>query len=95
MKRCLVFAVLAPLLACPAMAVCNVPQPRLVCAEYFASRVVVEATLLRTRTVRDSDDPEGVAAYVYTLRSGRVLRGDIAAQFQIYEENSSGRAAFA
>ena len=76
------------------MAVCNVPQPRLVCAEYFASRVVVEATLLRTRTVRDKDDPEGVAAFVYSLRADRVLRGDIAAQFQIYEGNDSGRATF-
>ncbi len=93
-KYSLLLAVFAPLLACPAMAVCNVPQPRLVCAEYFASRVVVEATLLRTRTVRDKDDPEGVAAYVYTLRTDLVLRGDIVAQFQIYEENSSGRATF-
>jgi hypothetical protein len=93
-KYSLLLTVFAPLLAGPAMAVCNVPQPRLVCAEYFASRVVVEATLLRTRAVHDKDDPEGVAAYVYTLRTDLVLRGDIAAQFQIYEENSSGRAAF-
>jgi hypothetical protein len=31
-----------------AMSFCEVPQPRLVCAEYFASSLVVEATLERT-----------------------------------------------
>lgn len=94
MKYALRLAILAPLLVGQAMAVCNVPQPRLVCAEYFASRVVVEATLLKTRTVRDKADPEGVEAFVYTLHAERVLRGDIAAQFQIYEGNDSGRATF-
>jgi len=46
------------------MGVCNVPSPRLVCAEYFASKVVVEATLVKVRSVRAKDDPEDVLADV-------------------------------
>jgi hypothetical protein len=94
MKYILRLTILVALLAGQAMAVCSVPQPRLVCAEYFASRVVVETTLLRIRTLRDKGDPEGVAAFVYTLHADRVLRGDIPAEFQIYEGNDSGRATF-
>jgi len=40
-----------------AAAYCNVPQPRLICAEYFASQVVVEATLTQARVIHDKDDP--------------------------------------
>jgi hypothetical protein len=55
---------------------------------------VVEATLVRTKTVRDKGDPEGVLGYVYSLRADRVLRGDIAERFRVYEGNDSGRAIF-
>jgi len=59
----LIGIVLLPI-AGPAMGVCNVPSPRLVCAEYFASKVVVEATLVKVRSVRAKDDPEDVLADV-------------------------------
>ncbi len=39
----------------------NVPQLRLVCAEYFASNVVVEATLIRSRAIHDPTDDEWLA----------------------------------
>jgi len=76
------------------MGVCSVPQPRLVCAEYFASEVVAEATLVKIGTIRDKEDPEGVLAYVYSLRADRVIRGHIATVFRVYEGNDSGRATF-
>jgi len=76
-------------------AVCLVPQPRLVCAEYFNSQVVVEATVLpRTRTVQDKDDPQGILAFIYTLRADRTFRGKITPTFRVYEANDSGRATF-
>lgn len=78
----------------PAMSFCNVPQPRLVCAEYFASQLVVEATLVQTRELHDIDDPEGISAFVYTLRVKRVLRGTVAGTIRVHEGNDSGRATF-
>lgn len=77
-----------------AMAYCNVPQPRLVCAEYYASQLVVEATLVKIRTLHDKDDPEGISAHVYTLSVDRVLRGKAEGRIRIYEGNDSGRATF-
>lgn len=94
MKPGLLFAVGALLSAVPAMGFCSVPQPRLVCAEYFASKVVVEATLVNVRTISDNDNPEGISAFVYSLRAGRVFRGGMAGTFQVYESNDSGRATF-
>jgi hypothetical protein len=91
---CLLCAAVALLLPLPAMSFCNVPQPRLVCAENFASQLVVEATLVQTSELHDKDDPEGISAYVYTLRVNRVLRGKIAGSIQVYEGNDSGRATF-
>lgn len=76
------------------MAFCQFPQPRLVCAEYFASQIVVKATLTQTDNLHDKDDPEGVSAYLYTLRVNDVLRGKIAGTIQLYEGNDSGRAPF-
>jgi len=76
------------------MGYCQVPQPRLVCAEYFASQVVVEATLVETRALHDADDPQGISAYVYTLRVDRVLRGKVGARLRVHEGNDSGRATF-
>jgi hypothetical protein len=85
----IVFAVL--LAAGPAMALCDVPQPRLVCAEYFASQVVVEATLIK---VRDIDQDNFPIAFVYSLRANRLLRGRVAGTLDVYEGNDSGRATF-
>lgn len=94
MKKGLLFAVGALLSAVPAMGFCSVPQPRLVCAEYFASELVVEATLVNVRTISDKDDPEGISAFVYSLRAGQRFRGSIAGSFQVYEGNDSGRTTF-
>ncbi len=94
MKRCLIFSAAVLLVAGPVMGFCAVPQPRLVCAEYFASQVVVEATLTQIQDVSDKDDPEGISAYIYTAHADQLLRGHIAARFKIYEGNDSGRATF-
>jgi hypothetical protein len=90
----LLFTGVTLLLPFPAIAFCKVPQPRLVCAEYFASQLVVEATLVRTGQLRDKDDPEGISAYVYTLRVNRALRGKVVGTIRVYEGNDSGRATF-
>ncbi len=94
MKDCLLVAVVALLGAGSARGVCSLPQPRLACVEYFASEVVAEATLVKTGTIRYKEYPEGVAAYVYSLRADRVIRGHIATVFRVYEGNDSGRATF-
>lgn len=96
MRRCLFtpFVALILMSAPSVMAYCQVPQPRLVRAEYFASQLVVEATLVQTRALHDADDPQGVLAHVYTLRVGRVLRGEAGVTVRVYEGNDSGRAIF-
>jgi len=96
MKSCLrlLFLPIALLLPIPSMAFCNRPQPRLVCAEYFASQLVVEATLIQTDKLHDKNDPEGVSASVYILRVNQTLRGKIAGTIRVYEGNDSGRAPF-
>jgi hypothetical protein len=88
---CFAFALLLPL---PSLSLCGAPQPRLVRAEYFASQLVVEATLVRTRDIHDKDDPEGILARVYTLRVNKVLRGKTSGIITVYEGNDSGRASF-
>ena len=80
--------------AARAHAFCREPQPRLVCAEYYDSQLVVEATLIKIDPVIDKSDPEGIDAYFYTMRSDRVLRGTVQGAFRIYEGNDSGRATF-
>jgi hypothetical protein len=77
-----------------ALAYCNAPQPRLVCAEYSASEVVLEATLIRIEPVLDNNDPDAINGYFYTLTAGRMLRGSMAPNFRVYEGNDSGRATF-
>jgi hypothetical protein len=74
-----------------ACGVCSVPQPRIVCAEYFASKAVVEATLIKVKAVGDPSAPE---AFIYTLRSDHVIRGHPTPIFRVYEGNDSGRATF-
>ncbi|HUJ39572.1 MAG TPA: carboxypeptidase-like regulatory domain-containing protein [Candidatus Acidoferrales bacterium] len=95
MKPATLLVVAALLSSGPAMAMCHVPQPRLVSAEYFASKVVVQATLTKVEPVLEQkDDPLSVLAYVYTLRANRLLRGNIGGVFHVYEGNDSGRASF-
>jgi hypothetical protein len=75
------------------MAYCLAPQPRLVCAEYFQSTLVVTATLIKTTTI-PQNDPDVPVAWTYTLRVNRTFRGEAPATVQVYEENSSSRAGF-
>jgi len=77
-----------------ALAFCRVPQPRLTCAEYFASTLVVEATLVQTHVLGDKDDPLGISAHVYSMRVNRILHGKVEEHLRIYEGNDSGRAPF-
>ena len=91
MRNIALSLLLTLLFATPAMAVCAVPQPRLVCAEYFDSQVVGIAKLIRTTHVMPKNETDG---YVYTMRMQKILRGKIEPIFSIYEENSSGRANF-
>jgi hypothetical protein len=88
---CAAGVLLVPL---PAAAVCSVPQPRLVCAEYFASQLVVEATLIRVSVPGYKEIPQFPDAHVYTLSVNRVLRGKVAGNIEVYESNDSGRATF-
>ena len=96
MKCCLYLlcATIALILPQSAMSICGAPQPRLVCAEYFHSQLVVEATLVQSSKSRDKDDPEGVSANVYSLRVNRELRGKIAGTIRVYEANDNSRATF-
>ena len=82
------------LFASSAFPFCLVPQPRLVCAEYFRSQLVIRATLVQTRALHGKDDPEGISAYVYTLQVNQVVRGSAKGQLQVYEGNDGGRATF-
>jgi len=90
-KIWLVTLVLCLFQAC-AFAYCK-NLPRLVCAEYSNSRLVVTAKLVQTKHVmpKSQDEPDG---FIYTLETARILKGEIGQTLQIYEENSSGRAAF-
>jgi hypothetical protein len=74
-----------------AAAVCGQPQPRLVCAEYFKSRVVVKARLIRSKYVAPLNDIDG---HFYEMRTENIFRGNIGKSFQVWEENSNGRAGF-
>lgn len=96
MKRllCLMCAVVMLLSGPRAMAFCYEPQPRLVCAEYFDSKSVVKATLLRSHAVYDKDDPEAILAHIYTLKVYEVLHGHAPDEIQLYDGNDSGRVTF-
>jgi hypothetical protein len=93
-RSCLRCVAVILLFASPAFPFCSVPQPRLVCAEYFRSPLVVKATLIQTKAFRDKDNPEGIAGYVYTMRVNQVIRGTKVRTLQVYEGNDSGRATF-
>jgi hypothetical protein len=67
--------------------------PRLICAEYAHSDVVVEAKLYQARHFfpRNKDKQDW---YIYTLETVRTYKGTIDNEFRIREENDSGRAGF-
>jgi hypothetical protein len=94
MKYSLLLCIVLSLFSSPVLGMCNVPQPRLVCAEYFASAVVVEATVVKVRPIHVKEDQEGIAAFKYSLHVNRVIRGHIESDFLVYEGNDSGRASF-
>lgn len=71
---------------------CRVPQPRLVCAEYSHCQAVVVAKLTAVREVVNG--PDDIDGHLYTLGAHEVLRGKMGPTFQLWEENSSGRASF-
>lgn len=76
------------LMASAAGAKCPDPSPRLLCAEYFQSDVVVTATLLKTRLVSTEDDD----TIFYTMRTKEVLRGKIGSIFKVIDCRCSGAA---
>lgn len=75
-----------------AAATCGLPQPRLVCQEYFASPVVVVAKLVRIRRMEPT--PGQLTGTYYYMEAVQRRKGRILNRFQVYEENSSGRAQF-
>jgi hypothetical protein len=94
MKRCVLLLPFALVLVPQARPFCFYPQPRRVCAEYYATTVVVEARLLRATVNRDKQYPAGILSRNYQMSTSLILRGNIDESFQIHEENDSGRAGF-
>src|SRR5712672_1246372 len=90
MRFLVVVGILVSLVAPTCYAACP-SAPRLICAEYFNSAAVVEAKLARTSHIVPTDEQDG---YVYAMETTKVLRGNTASEFEIYEENSSSRASF-
>ena len=74
-----------------AVGLCNVPQPRLVRAEYSQSDAVVIARLVKTRHIEPKRDPD---YYLYTFEVEKTFRGSIPNKFVVWDENSSGRLTF-
>lgn len=75
-----------------AFAACGLPQPRLVCQEYFAKPAVVVGRLTRIRIV--GRGPNEVKGRYYYFEIVERLKGKTLQRFQVYESNDSGRAAF-
>lgn len=82
------FLPLLLLIASSAGARCPDPRPRLLCAEYFQSDVVVTATLLKTRYVSAEEDD----SIFHTMRTERVWRGKIGSTFRVVDCRCSGAA---
>ena len=89
MKRA-AFFVLFCSIPISAWCVCNVPQPRMVCAEYFQSQAVVVAKLVGIKSVPQKWPDH----FIYKLVTIRRLRGDVPQIFELFEGNDSGRAPF-
>jgi hypothetical protein len=77
---------LAPL----ARSVC-LDSPRLICAEFLQSQVVVEAKLVHEQHIVPEHAQDGS---IYRLVTSRVLRGRIDPTFRVSEENGSGCPPF-
>jgi hypothetical protein len=84
-------AALVVVLPFTSYAVCNAPQPRMVCAEYFKEQTTVVAKLSRIKHHVPKNEQD---YFVYELRLQKLIRGQIPSTFEIWEENSSGRATF-
>jgi hypothetical protein len=80
--------VLLTLLAGQAGARCNVPRPRLICAEYFQSKAVVIARLTGVTPVKD--DYDDLTGTYYSMTVEQLLRGQVARTFRIYQVNDPG-----
>ncbi len=92
LRTSLVAGLLSLLLPAPALwALCQYPQPRLVCAETTYSNAVVIAQVERAKYIPNKND---VDVSIYTLRLEHKLRGKISPVFRIKEPNDSGRAPF-
>jgi hypothetical protein len=90
MRRLVVLILASCLFDATALGWCN-SLPRLICAEYSQSEVVVIAKLTRKQHFQ----PQGKQDYyVYSLETSKTLRGKVGEQFRVWEENSSGRASF-
>ena len=81
-------------LAPSAAAVCTEPQPRLICAEYYASGLIVEAKLTRTTPFYDKSDRSYPTANIYVLKVNRTYRGTAVERVRVFESNDSGRTTF-
>ncbi len=80
------------LLGSQAGALCNVPRPRLICAEYFHSKAVVIAKLTGVTPVKHSyDDLTGT---YYSMTIEQTLRGEASRLFRVYVASDSARKAF-
>jgi hypothetical protein len=74
----------------PAWSHCTSP-PRLICAEYSNSELVVIAALTNGRYEKHTDRDD---AHIFTLRTIKTLRGEVGDTFQITDPNSTARASF-
>lgn len=90
--RTWVTILLLGLLGGQAGAVCNLPRPRLICAEYFHSKAVVIAKLAGITTVKD--DYDDVTGTYYSLTVEQTLRGQVSRLFRVFVANDSGRTTF-
>ena len=77
-----------------AYAVCSEPQPRLVCAEFSAAKIVVQATLVKVDNETYKNDPKVIIGHYYTLKTSQIYRGVPEQTVKVYEGNDSGRASF-
>jgi hypothetical protein len=80
--------VMAALMCQSASGVCQVPQPRLLCAEYSNSQAVVAAKLTHRTEIGDND------GHRYSFLLQQSYLGHVPNHFVLWEENASGRATF-
>lgn len=89
MRTCSGILLLA-FLGSQAGALCNLPRPRLVCAEYFHSQAVVIARLAGVTPVKDSYGD--ITGTYYSLTVEQTFRGQVPRLFRVYEDSGKGRA---